>query len=292
VASIRRIVVPLAIMIDIGFKETFDSVLTDAATIENQSSIIHGVFKSFGFKSIKTSTIENSESIEQALGQELKKNCIEFFDPSGHRLMLRPDHTTTIARLVSTRLNHLKLPLKLCYTDPVFRRSSKPWVHNAEIYQAGCEIIGDKSAEADALLIACCIETLQALGFKEFGIDVGHVDFTKGLSDNKREALLKGDYISFGSIPERAARVANMPDHLNQVLELLDKKGYAPLLSVNKGLVSGIYYYTGMIFEVYIKGCAEIVASGGRYDALCKLFGYDQPAVGFAINMNVLRKQS
>ena len=57
---------------------------------------------------------------------------------------------------------------------------------------------------------------------------------------------------------------------------------------INKGLVSGLYYYTGTIFEIYSKKLNKVVASGGQYDQLCGQFGYDQPAVGFAINLNEL----
>ena len=58
---------------------------------------------------------------------------------------------------------------------------------------------------------------------------------------------------------------------------------------MNQGLVEGIYYYTGIIFEVYSKKSREIVASGGQYNQLLRTFGYDQPAVGFAIDLNRLR---
>ena len=277
-------------MTDAASLETSDIIPADAEKIEKQVALIQSVFKRFGFQAIKTSTIEFSENLEHALGDYLKQNCIEFFDPSGRRLMLRPDHTTPIARLAATRLKHHAHPLQLSYIDPVFRRDSKAWANDTELLQAGCEIIGDSKPEADASLILCCIDALEALGFSDFGIDIGHVAFSSGLDDAKREALLKGDYVSFGKIPKRCQDFSSAPSDLKAVYEPINSKGQADKLYLNEGLVHGIYYYTGLIFQVYVKGCSEILASGGRYDKLCSSFGVDQPAVGFALNLNAIRR--
>ena len=60
------------------------------------------------------------------------------------------------------------------------------------------------------------------------------------------------------------------------------------MVTYNSGLVRDLNYYTGLIFECYIEGFSEPVASGGRYDTLLKNFGVDAPAVGFAINVSLL----
>ena len=49
-------------------------------------------------------------------------------------------------------------------------------------------------------------------------------------------------------------------------------------------------YYTGLIIKGYLKGHGEEVISGGRYDKLISDFGYDIPAVGFAVNVNAISK--
>ena len=54
------------------------------------------------------------------------------------------------------------------------------------------------------------------------------------------------------------------------------------------GVVRGLAYYTGMVFEVIAEG-ERAVAGGGRYDGLIELFGGPPtPAVGFAIGDIVL----
>lgn len=54
------------------------------------------------------------------------------------------------------------------------------------------------------------------------------------------------------------------------------------------GFARGIEYYTGMIFEVSVRGLNLAVAGGGRYDGLCSLFGADLPAVGMSLGADRL----
>lgn len=57
---------------------------------------------------------------------------------------------------------------------------------------------------------------------------------------------------------------------------------------VDLGFARGIEYYTGMIFELTVRGLNLAVAGGGRYDGLCSLFGADIPAVGMALGVDRL----
>ena len=61
-------------------------------------------------------------------------------------------------------------------------------------------------------------------------------------------------------------------------------------ITVDLGLVNKTDYYTGLIIKGYLQGHGEEVLSGGRYDKLISEFGYDVPAVGFAVNINAVAK--
>ena len=61
-------------------------------------------------------------------------------------------------------------------------------------------------------------------------------------------------------------------------------------ITVDLGLVNKTDYYTGVIIKGYLQGHGEEVLSGGRYDKLISEFGYDIPAVGFAVNVNAIQK--
>lgn len=69
------------------------------------------------------------------------------------------------------------------------------------------------------------------------------------------------------------------------VLSGLEAMGLGGFVSVDLGVVRGLAYYTGFVFEAFDrKGDLRALAGGGRYNDLVKKLGYaDLPAVGFAI---------
>ena len=71
------------------------------------------------------------------------------------------------------------------------------------------------------------------------------------------------------------------------MLKLLEP-GVAERLIFDLGLVRGLGYYTGAIFEVYDPALGEPLGGGGRYDDLLARFGRPLPAVGFAIGVDAL----
>lgn len=70
-----------------------------------------------------------------------------------------------------------------------------------------------------------------------------------------------------------------------KLLGALDAMGLSPFVAVDLGVVRGLAYYTGFVFEAFDrKGELRALAGGGRYDHLvAKLGGPPLPAVGFAI---------
>jgi histidyl-tRNA synthetase len=78
-----------------------------------------------------------------------------------------------------------------------------------------------------------------------------------------------------------AARVADW----RRLLDGLSAMGLARFVAVDLGVVRGLAYYTGFVFEAFDrKGELRAIAGGGRYNNLvAKLGGPDLPAVGFAI---------
>lgn len=245
----------------------------------------------FGYTKVRTPTIEYEESLEPGLGHHLKRNAIKFFDATGRTLILRPDHTTPIARLVASQMQNDPLPLHLYYQNSIFQRSPETDHGDIEIFQHGYELIGNSSPVSDAEIIILLAKTLSTIGIKNCHIDIGHVDFAKGLSKKNRRALLDGDYIAFGALPEQGdvTCVSEHPE-LQQLDSELKKNDLNTTISFNKGLIKHIDYYTGIIFEAYIPNTGQAIASGGRYNHLLKSFGYDHGAVGVAINMNLVRE--
>lgn len=240
---------------------------------------------------VRTPIIEYEDTLLPGLDPDLKAKTIRFLDNKGQTLLLRPDNTAPIARLVATQLKDHPKPLRLYYQHPVFQASNVDSHRDIEIFQTGVEHIGQEGPEADAEVIMILIEMCLSMGLKDVGVDIGHTQFLKGLSKEKKDALLKGDYIRFGKIPERGGpeSIQNHPD-LIAVYNIIKKNKLHAHVHFNKGLVKELSYYTGIIFEAYFPGCGQSIASGGRYDDLIEKFGYKAPAVGFAINMNMIQE--
>jgi histidyl-tRNA synthetase len=81
------------------------------------------------------------------------------------------------------------------------------------------------------------------------------------------------------------ADVATRLDDWRKLLGGLEAMGLGPYIQVDLGVVRGLAYYTGFVFEAFDrKGDLRALAGGGRYDTLVeKLGGQPLPAVGFAI---------
>ncbi|MBC8189694.1 MAG: histidine--tRNA ligase [Puniceicoccaceae bacterium] len=85
-----------------------------------------------------------------------------------------------------------------------------------------------------------------------------------------------------GDLADQAkARIGNW----EQLLRHLKAAGAGEFIQIDLGIVRGLAYYTGFVFEAFeASGEGRALAGGGRYDALVqKLGGPDIPAVGFAM---------
>jgi histidyl-tRNA synthetase len=85
--------------------------------------------------------------------------------------------------------------------------------------------------------------------------------------------------------PPAQSELAKRLAQWRTLLEGLEAMGLADFVQVDLGVVRGLAYYTGFVFEAYDrKGELRALAGGGRYDDLVgRLGGTPLPAVGFAI---------
>lgn len=151
----------------------------------------------FGYHDIQTPTFEYFDVFRKEIGTIPSKDLYKFFDKNGDTLVLRPDITPSVARVASTLFAEEELPIRLCYTGNTFINHSNNQGRLREVTQLGAEMIGDDSVEADAEMLALVIESLLAIGLKEFQINVGHVGFIQSLiedatlEDEARERVIE-----------------------------------------------------------------------------------------------------
>jgi len=217
---------------------------------------IKSVFKAQGYERIVTPVIEFYDTLARGLSPDLQDRCIKFVDRDGQLMVLRPDMTTPIARVVASRMKNVTEPIRLYYIENVFRKQKPEAGRDTEFYQIGIELIGLEGKEADDEVLNIAKQVLETIGLKNVEIDTGHVDQLKNLSAEKKQALINGDYVSFGELPNQ-----------------------------NNLVVKDFDYYTGLVFECYVPEVGFVLGGGGRYDELIGKFGVNKPAVGFALNL-------
>ncbi|MFL5403333.1 MAG: ATP phosphoribosyltransferase regulatory subunit, partial [Gemmatimonadales bacterium] len=78
--------------------------------------------------------------------------------------------------------------------------------------------------------------------------------------------------------------------HLDEVVDALGAMGLADFVEIDLGVVRGLAYYTGTVFEIFDTGrTLRAICGGGRYDQLLDAVGgVELPAVGFGMGDVVL----
>lgn len=150
----------------------------------------------YGYHDVQTPMFEYFDVFGKEIGTLPSNELYKFFDKDGNTLVLRPDITPSIARVVATVFDETVIPIRVCYKGNTFINHSKYQGRLRETTQLGAELIGDDSAEADAEMIAMAVESLMEAGIKDFQINIGNVNFFEGLIketnlNEKNEALLR-----------------------------------------------------------------------------------------------------
>lgn len=162
-----------------------DFLPEQAAKIGHIEDRISRVFKQWGFQRIITPLLEFQDVLVIGMGDELKERMFRFEDRHTNRLVaVPPDITPQVARIEATRMRGYPLPHRLCYVGRVLRQAELQSGKSRELHQAGVELIGLESPEADAEMVAMVVEVLRSLGFAEFKIDLGQVEFGRGVLVN------------------------------------------------------------------------------------------------------------
>ncbi len=136
----------------------------------------------WGYQEIIPPTFEYLDVLSAGLEPKVIEKCYTFPDrTTGRMLLLRPDVTAQIARIVAMGMVESTRPVRLCYRTTVFRYEPEHVGREREIFQVGAELIGADDVAMDAEIIALMISCLRRLGLSSFRISVGHVGFFKAL---------------------------------------------------------------------------------------------------------------
>jgi ATP phosphoribosyltransferase regulatory subunit len=203
---------------------TRDVLPPESTRLLDAQAKVLGRFRLHGFREVITPALEYSEVIEEP---KLRDSAFKLFDPDNQMLLLRPEVTTPVARLVAQRLRNSPPPYKLSYSLPVYRRTGVGRGQSAEFRQAGVEAVGSASPGEDAGTIALLVDVLSTLGLRpgtDFALVLGQAAFYRGYLNTAAPGVATGvlaaladkdlvrvDEISHTLQPEVAASVREIP---------------------------------------------------------------------------------
>ena len=138
------------------------------------------LFSLSGYQEIETPVLEYYGTLDDATYGYQPEHVWKTFDRNGRVLALRPDSTIPAVRLAAGLLREEPLPLRLCYLQNMTKYNSDPLSMLCEQTQAGVELMGESSLQADAEVIALSIEALKTAGLRDFQIELGQAGFFQG----------------------------------------------------------------------------------------------------------------
>ena len=219
--------------------------------------------------------------------------------------------------MAAARQRDYKKPLKWFQIGSCFRYETPQLGRGREFYQFNCDILGENNIGADADLLAMAIDLMLDFGFDatEFQVRLSDRrlwnDFVSGQGitqeklpeflqiidklEREKPEITEQKLTALGSSTAAVRDFMNDSTHgqsgaLGELMENLRARGLDQYVKLDLGIVRGLAYYTGVVFEIFdTNGKFRAVAGGGRYDNLCKLIGgVDLPAIGFAMGDMVM----
>ena len=144
------------------------------------------VFEGWNYEEVITPSVDYYDLFEQGMGQREAQRGFRFTDNDGRLLALRPDVTSSVARMAATLLSDRPRPLRFCYAAPVFRQQTQSHAEwRRENTQLGCELIGVGGKPADLEVLRLAAEILLRLELRsKYCITINNVEIFNGVAAN------------------------------------------------------------------------------------------------------------
>jgi len=157
-----------------------DLLPDDCASKRQLESRLRKLFDQRGYREVETPGIEFYDVYAAGSGFAAQEGLFKFFDQQGRILCLRYDGTVPVARLAATVCRDAEPPLRYSYIGSMYRYNEYGGGKQREFSQAGVELLGSQSPEADAEVIATAIAAALACNITDLQVSLGQVDFFKG----------------------------------------------------------------------------------------------------------------
>ena len=153
-----------------GFR---DILPQEALARERISSTVRECFSAHGYLPVETPLLEDRAVLER--GCRIQDAPFQLFDSDSNLLVLRPDLTLSIARLVAGRISADELPCRFRYEAPVVREESSLKGQPRQFTQLGVELVGEDGTKAESEVVNLLADALARLGVPAWRIVCGSV---------------------------------------------------------------------------------------------------------------------
>ncbi|HKM13576.1 MAG TPA: histidine--tRNA ligase [Candidatus Methanomethylophilaceae archaeon] len=282
---------------------------------------LRSVALGFGFRETQTPIFEDSELFVLRSGPNVLNELYAFKDKGDRELALRPELTAPAIRMFVNSMSNEPKPIKIFYFGQCFRYERPQSGRYREFFQFGAELIGSATPEIDAEAIALAASMIKNLGLKDYKISIGHIGvlrqkladagvpiektaevlqkLDKKLYDEARPMMEGMNVVqsdiedifeitgTVGGIEVLDKVPGEVGDYLRTLISLLSAMGVDDV-AIDLGVVRGLDYYTGMVFEAEapVLGAEKQICGGGSY-TLSELFGGEKVfSTGFAIGFD------
>jgi len=272
------------------------------------------IARRYGFMEWDGPVLEPTELYTKKSGPEIVGQLFNFTDKGEREVAMRPELTPTLARVVAAHDREFKKPLKWFSIPQCFRYEKQQRGRLREHFQFNADIIGEASLDADVEAIALCIDLLRGFGFtasdvvvrvsdREFWIEFLRAqnvpeekwqETLQIIDKSEREAREK-TAAKLGSLAGPVFKILEgngSGEKLDRLVSALGARGLAEFVQIDLGIVRGLAYYSGVVFEAFDRGGKlRALAGGGRYDNLIGQLSdgaVSLPAIGFAMGDVVL----
>ncbi|WP_394900157.1 ATP phosphoribosyltransferase regulatory subunit [Clostridium butyricum] len=246
---------------------TRDLILDECIVKRAIERDIDDIFYKWGYKEIITPTVEFYETFNHDSQTLKEEDMYKFFDNRGRILVLRPDMTIPIARVVETKFKDESLPIKLRYNSNVFRVHASLGGKRNEYTDCGVELIGLEDKKSDLEVLVLALEALEKLGLSDFKLEIGNIGFFEGvfktlnISKESKEIIaqyiedknLKNleDYLDESDIKDEYKEFFNKLPWLFGDRSILEE---AKVLAFNEELKANLEYLENLYSELDILG--------------------------------------
>lgn len=302
-----------------GFRDYYpaDFALTKYIFSKFQETTI-----SYGFEQYDGPIVEPFDLYANKSSDELlNEQAFNLTDRDGRKLLLRPEMTPSLARMVAARAMELPYPIRWTNIGLRFRYEAPQKGRSREFYQMDCDILGSDSQIADIEILSLIVSFFKNLGAtnQEFEVRINSRSIlSKALTDCIQspvdikqviQAIDRKEKVSNEAFEKNLASLGLSTSEITTVTNLLEDsdayseffKDFLALLPeetrecivVDPCIARGFDYYTGLVFEAKAKkGLSRSIMGGGRYDNLVEKYNAKQhvAGVGFAISNVVIEE--